>query len=146
MEEGFAEQHYPDTKYRQIISSKTGLPEDRVQVWFQNRRAKQKRLQEDKVYREKQELKNRRGDSQETATAESSTETCSSLGRAVQEVLRAAEAADGQSLETTDPFTLEESSIEVQGKTKFQGGVGWAAGLGKSRDLNPPPPPLPLAS
>ena len=49
-------------------------------------------------------------------------------------MLRAAEAADGQSLETSDPFTLEESSIEAQGKTKFQGGVGWAAGLGKSRD------------
>lgn len=49
MESGFQQQHYPDSKLRQSIAFKSGLPEDRVQVWFQNRRAKEKRLMEEKM-------------------------------------------------------------------------------------------------
>ena len=95
LEEGFTKQQYPDANFRQTISAKTGLPEDRVQVWFQNRRAKQKRLQETKLFRN-QKLHSEGVDLRQTSTA---AEGDSALGREVREVLRAADVTEGQVLQ-----------------------------------------------
>ncbi|XP_028408398.1 diencephalon/mesencephalon homeobox protein 1-B-like [Dendronephthya gigantea] len=49
LEQHFEKYKYPDLKRRKIISEEIGLPEERIQIWFQNRRAKDKRQVDQQV-------------------------------------------------------------------------------------------------
>ncbi|NXS05459.1 NOBOX protein, partial [Oxylabes madagascariensis] len=45
LEKVFQEDHYPDNEKRRQIAALVGVPPQRILVWFQNRRAKWRKLQ-----------------------------------------------------------------------------------------------------
>lgn len=49
LEKAFKANSYPSAKKKRILAANTSLTDERVRIWFQNRRAKEKRLKEEKL-------------------------------------------------------------------------------------------------
>ncbi|EFO98260.1 CRE-DSC-1 protein [Caenorhabditis remanei] len=56
LEDSFKESHYPDHKSKKHMANYLNIPEDRITVWFQNRRAKWRRKEHRQRDRSKNEL------------------------------------------------------------------------------------------